>query len=216
MRKIFLMSGFISLLLPSVLSALEMDILYKQFEIAGGYRCNSYHRSWSDSYDMTSGSALSETIYSSGKKHLGFACSSIDDFELQVVAAEWSKDGGAFAKAAGVWVFNPLYDYLSGEFTICGSINSSGQRVRIILKDLETEQRLIDETFTGPLPAKTYSYNLSVNPEHRYGLYISAKARTNDSLLSYVGVSASFMPEPATILLLGLGCLFFLRRSRAA
>lgn len=221
MKKLVFSCLFICLMLPVNLFATDIEILLGQYNIEGAYNCTSGGTSWSDSYNLSSNTSLVNEISSSGATHLALAHSSIENFQLHVAATEWATDGGsAWAMAKGTWTFRPLSNVLDTDFTMWGRINGSysSQGVKVMLIDLVTGEKLLDQIYTGTMPAwyapGSYSYTFNVNPAHDYGLFMSAKVTTYDSMGTYIDIGASFMPEPATIIMLGLGAVLLVRKQR--
>ena len=203
-------------------SVVPINILSEAYHISGDYSSFVEASSYQDSYDIFSDEPLGFDTLSYGNFHLGMAESNAGQFSVHVAATGWALDGGeASALAEGVWTFESNVDVLRITLEYWGNVKkcSSFSGVEIMLTDLTVGSQILYDTLTHPMPDWSLPglvvYEVNLDMTHEYDLIISANTAVENGG-SYIDVVAtiSSVPEPSSVLLLGLGAIVFLRKQK--
>ena len=190
-----------------------IEILSEEYHVDGSYNGLRYVPNpieIGDSYSFTGSSPKHGRVEGYG----AYAESSANAFSLSVSADGGNNNGYFEAIASGTWDFRPVTDSLD----IMCYFNWSGvalELATITLKDTTLDSTLLflvwDNEDVSERPYE-YTCELEVDINHEYNLSMHLPVWGYENAYGTGDLTVLITPEPATLLLLGLGGILIRRR----
>ncbi|MBW2037935.1 MAG: PEP-CTERM sorting domain-containing protein [Deltaproteobacteria bacterium] len=216
----------ICLLLTSgkaVWGTLTVHILSEDYAISGYYDGASHTgEPISDSYNVAALTPISrEVSYPESDREIWyFASSSTGPFYVDVDTGAYNMEGPTWAEASteATWLFRPEKAVTATEINFFCEMHQDGWygSYSIEVKDMTTGQQLFIASSTD-FEGEPYAWlgkpsiptgPLDFDSNHLYTLHMYVSANANeDATGAIVWADLSLVPEPATLLLLGLGAV---------
>jgi hypothetical protein len=203
--------------------ASTVEIISEQYRVWGNYKCfldvgGNPNDFVADSYDNSSPSPVSDSV------RYNEYCYSLSSSDLLSISASACsrrvmsarESGRAGSHASGDWLFIPQTGYNTLKLQIdFEHLYSSADIVEVLLEDVTSESQIfyIKQQAMGfynmiePFGHGPYITTFTVDPTHQYRAYLSLAASSDGDGLWYGSVQVMALPEPVSLLLLGLGGL---------
>jgi hypothetical protein len=120
----------------------------------------------------------------------------------------------ADARAEGDWTFKPQTGFNILELQIDAARLWGGDPITVLLEDATAGSQMYYYSGVGAACGweGTFTESFSVNSAHQYHMHAYIESTANDDGSWSGSIQATVTPEPATLLLLGLGAVLLRKR----